>query len=130
MRVMALDYGLKRTGVALSDPTGLLARPHSVVVDAAAKPGLETLDALVEEHDVGLVVVGMPLTLRGEHGEQARATETFVQSLGARLRVPVETFDERFTTALARQTPSDTAEDALAAAHLLQSYLDRAGRRG
>jgi RNase H-fold protein (predicted Holliday junction resolvase) len=69
----------------------------------------------------------MPLTMRGERGEQARATEAFVASLRARVDVPVETYDERFTTDLAERTPSATPEDARAAAHLLSSYLARAG---
>ena len=73
-----------------------------------------------------LVVVGLPLTLRGEHGAQARETETFVDTLRARLDVPVEMEDERFTTALAQQTGGRAPEDALAAAHLLQGWLDRA----
>jgi putative Holliday junction resolvase len=69
------------------------------------------------------VVVGLPLTLRGERGEQARETERFIEALGDVSDVPVVTFDERFTTALAEQTPADTPEDARAAAHLLSSYL-------
>jgi putative Holliday junction resolvase len=72
--------------------------------------------------------VGLPLTLRGERGRQARETERFAGRLRDALEVPVETFDERFTTTLARQTGSGAAEDALAAAHLLQGWLDRAAR--
>ncbi len=68
-------------------------------------------------------MVGLPLTLRGEHGSQARETDTFVQALQDALDVPVETYDERFTTAIASQAPGDLPEDARAAAHLLDSYL-------
>lgn len=128
MRVLALDYGLRRTGVAVSDATGTLARPVTVVDRAARPEGLDRLQALVAEYEAELVLVGMPLTLRGAHGEQARATADFVEALTARVAVPVETFDERFTTALAQQTPSAAAEDALAAAHLLQGWLDRRSR--
>ena len=123
MKVLALDYGRARTGVAVSDPTGTIARPVGVVERARTEDGLARLAELIREHDVERVVVGLPLTLRGERGEQARETEDFVQTLAAVTEVPVTTFDERFTTDLAEQTPADAAEDARAAAHLLSSYL-------
>jgi putative Holliday junction resolvase len=123
MKVMALDFGSARTGVAVSDPTGLIARPLCVVQRAASDDGLSQLERLVMDEDVETVVVGHPLTLRGDRGEQARASERFAQTLRERLEVPVVLFDERFTTDLAQQTPSAAAEDARAAAHLLSSYL-------
>ena len=122
---MALDFGSARTGVAVSDPTGTLARPVCVVERAATEPGLDRLAALVAEHEAQLVVVGLPLTLRGERGEQARATELFVETLRDRLEVSVETYDERFTTTLAQQSGARAPEDAVAAAHLLQGWLER-----
>jgi len=125
VRVVALDYGSARTGVAVSDATGLLARPVEVVERASTRAGLDRLATLVSTLEAERVVVGLPLTLRGERGEQARETERFVEALRERLDVPVETFDERFTTTLAQQTPSGAPEDALAAAHLLQGWLDR-----
>lgn len=125
MRVLALDFGAARTGVAVSDATGTLARPVCVVEQAASNTGLDRLVALVAEHAAEVVVVGLPLTLRGERGEQARATEAFVEALRGRLDVPVELEDERFTTALAQQTGGRAPEDALAAAHLLQGWLER-----
>ena len=125
MRVMALDFGPARTGVAVSDATGALARPLVVVDAAATEPGMDRLVALVSEHDAELVVVGLPLTLKGEHGEQARLTEAFVEQLRERLSIPVETYDERFTTTLARQSAGRAPEDAVAAAHLLQGWLER-----
>jgi len=123
MKVMALDFGSARTGVAVSDPTGLIARPLCVVARAATENGLNELVQLVDDEGAEQVVIGHPLTLRGERGEQARATERFAAALRALLEVPVVLFDERFTTDLAQQTPSDTSEDARAAAHLLSSYL-------
>ena len=123
MKVMALDFGNARTGVAVSDPTGVIARPLCVVERAASKDGLAELERLVADEHPEQVVVGHPLTLRGERGQQARITEQFAASLRERLEVPVILFDERFTTDLAQQTPSETAEDARAAAHLLSSYL-------
>jgi putative holliday junction resolvase len=121
---MALDFGAARTGVAVSDPTGVVARPLGVVERAAGEAGLAELARLVREQDVEQVVIGHPLTLRGERGEQARATERFAAALRAIVDTPVVLFDERFTTDLAQQTPSATAEDARAAAHLLSSYLE------
>lgn len=120
---MALDYGSARTGVAVSDPTGTIARPLRVVQRAASDAGLDELVQLVADEDVERVVVGHPLTLRGVRGHQARETEQFAAALRARVAVPVVLFDERFTTDLAQQTPSAAAEDARAAAHLLSSYL-------
>ena len=120
---MALDYGAARTGVAVSDPTGTLARPVGVVERAATEAGLAALRDLVRAEEAERVVVGMPLTLRGDRGEQARETERFVASLRAVLDVPVETVDERFTTTLAEQDGGDAPPDARAAAHLLTTYL-------
>jgi putative holliday junction resolvase len=125
VKALALDYGSARTGVAVSDATGLLARPVCVVKHAATRAGLDQLAALVDEHGPAVIVVGMPLTLRGEVGAQASETLTFVELLRERVSIPIETLDERFTTALAQQTSSNAPEDALAAAHLLQSWLDR-----
>ena len=126
MKVMALDFGAARTGVAVSDPTGTLARPLCVILDATSRVGRRRLVELVEREQVELVVVGMPLTLRGARGDQAKETQAFVDELRSAVSVPVETYDERFTTNLAQQTPSerDTPEDARAAAHLLSSYLE------
>jgi len=123
MKVMALDFGAARTGVAVSDPTGVIARPLCVVERAASANGLAELVRLVHDEHPEQVVVGHPLTLRGERGEQARATENFAAALRQRLEVPVLLFDERFTTDLAQQSPSSAPEDARAAAHLLSSYL-------
>jgi putative Holliday junction resolvase len=138
VKLLALDYGRARTGVAVSDPTGTVARPLCVVEGAASEDGLARLAALIEEEGADRVVVGLPLTLRGERGEQARETERFVGALSARMsvpivtfverlraavEVPVELFDERFTTDLAEQVGGSGDEDARAAAHLLSSYL-------
>jgi putative Holliday junction resolvase len=125
VKVMALDYGSARTGVAVSDPTGTLARPLSIVERAGTDAGLSELARLVREEEVERVVVGLPLTLRGERGEQAAETERFVDALRAVVDVPVELFDERFTTDLAQQTAGTAPEDAVAAAHLLSGWLER-----
>jgi putative Holliday junction resolvase len=124
VKVMALDYGSARTGVAVSDPTGTLARPIGVVAQAGSESGLAELVRLTRDEEVERVVVGLPLTMRGSRGEQAAETERFVEILRAALDVPVELFDERFTTDLAQQTGGTAPEDALAAAHLLSTYLE------
>jgi putative Holliday junction resolvase len=125
VKVLALDYGAARTGVAVSDETGTIARPVGVVQRAASDAGLAEIARIVEVEGPELVVVGLPLTLRGEHGAQARETEAFVESLRDVLAVPVETYDERFTTSLAAAGGGGAPEDARAAAHLLGGYLER-----
>jgi putative holliday junction resolvase len=117
--VLALDFGSARTGVAVSDPTGTVARPVTIVERAATDDGFAKLLDVVAAEEPELVVVGMPLTLRGDHGEQAQETAVFVERLRAAVGVPVETYDERFTSVLAG------GDDARAAAHLLSSYLER-----
>jgi putative Holliday junction resolvase len=130
VRVLALDYGRARTGVAVSDPTGTIARPVGVVERAGTEQGLARLVELIRKHEVERVVVGLPLTLRGARGEQAREAESFMQTLAAATGVPVVPFDERFTTNLAEQMADASAdEDARAAAHLLTSYLTWASAR-
>ena len=129
MKVIALDYGAARTGVAVSDATGTIARPVGVVERATSDSGLAELGAMVREHAAERVVVGMPLTLRGERGAQALETERFVDALRSVVDVPVETYDERFTTTIAARAGGESDEDARAAAHLLESYLAEAARR-
>jgi putative Holliday junction resolvase len=129
VKVVALDYGAARTGVAVSDATGTLARPVCVVERAGTEAGLRRVAELVAELEADRIVVGLPLTLRGERGEQALETEGFVEALRGVVSVPVETYDERFTTTLAaRGGGSRAGEDARAAAHLLAGYLERAAR--
>jgi putative holliday junction resolvase len=123
LKLVALDYGAARTGVAVSDASGTIARPLTVVEQAGSDDGLRRIAALVGEQDAEAVVVGLPLTLRGERGLQAEETERFVERLRAALDVPVETYDERFTTTLATHVAGTAPEDARAAAHLLESYL-------
>jgi putative Holliday junction resolvase len=128
--VIALDYGSARTGVAVSDATGTLARPVGVVERAASAAGLRELAELVASEGAERIVVGLPLTLRGDAGAQAEETARFVEQLRDAVDVPVESFDERFTTSLAASSPSSRApEDARAAAHLLESYLTWTSRK-
>jgi putative Holliday junction resolvase len=123
VKVLALDYGSARTGVAVSDPTGTVARPVGVVERAGSETGIERILELVRDEDAERIVIGMPLTLRGERGRQAAETERFVEAVRAAAPVPVETFDERFTTRLAERSAGAAPDDAVAAAHLLSGYL-------
>jgi putative Holliday junction resolvase len=118
VKVLALDYGSARTGVAVSDPTGTVARPLGVVAEVNGSSGFDELRRLIGEESPDLVVVGLPLTLKGEHGEQARETAVFVEKLRAAVEQRVEMWDERFTSVLA------DGDDAKAAAHLLSSFLE------
>lgn len=130
MKVLALDYGAARTGVAVSDPTGTIARPLGVVERAAGEAGLRRVAELAAGEGAERIVVGLPLTLRGERGAQAAETDRFVEALRAVVDVPVETFDERFTTRLAQANGARVDNDAAAAAHLLTSYLTWSSRQG
>ena len=101
MRVLAVDYGRARTGLAVSDETGVLARPVAVVERVRSEAGMGRMLERIAELGPDRIVVGMPLTLRGEHGRQAAETLDFIHELEARCPIPIETYDERFTTAMA-----------------------------
>ncbi len=123
MRILALDYGTARIGCAISDPTGTLATP----IAAIEPPEVAEVARVAGEREAGKIVVGLPVSLSGEDSGQTALTRTFASELGERVEVPVETWDERFTTRMAAQTRRDTgagsAEDSIAAAHHLESYL-------
>jgi putative Holliday junction resolvase len=126
VRVLALDYGSARCGCALSDPTGTLATPIEAVERPATRRGMARLVGLVREHGVGQVVVGLPLGLSGTDTDQTREAREFAARLAERLggRVPVELYDERFTTKIAaRSGGATTSEDSRAAAVLLEDWL-------
>jgi putative Holliday junction resolvase len=129
MRVLALDYGSARCGCAVSDPTGVLATPIEPVLRPATRRGLARLRALARDREVELVVVGLPLSLSGEDSAQTAETRAFAAALERELAVPVELYDERFTTRLAARTPGGASEDSRAAAHLLESWLSARATR-
>lgn len=122
MRILAIDHGAARAGCAICDPSETLARPLGVV----EPPDPAAVARLVADEDAELVVVGLPVTLRGERGPQAEAALRFRDAVAEVVQVPVETYDERLTTRMAEETARAGAQapaDALAAAHLLESYL-------
>jgi putative Holliday junction resolvase len=128
-RIVALDHGEARCGVAVSDPTGTLATPLIAVERPDTRRGLAALARIVEEQAAERVVVGLPLTLAGEEGHQAQRARTFAGQLGRRVSVPVVLHDERLTTRLAERSGGGADADSRAAAHLLESYLARATAR-
>jgi len=125
LRVLALDYGAARCGCALSDPTGTLATPIEPVLRPATRKGFARVCDLVREREVGRVVVGLPLSLSGGDSAQTTETRAWAARLAERVDVPVELYDERFTTLMAGRDPGNPAasEDSRAAAHLLEEWL-------
>ena len=137
MRILGLDIGERRIGVAISDPTGTVARPLQTLVRGSREEDLVAITALVAEHDAGLIVVGQPLSLDGTEGPQARRIARYADMLAEQLSVPVVSWDERFTTVAAeeiltqgrsrkkrRRARVEGKVDAIAAAVILRSYLD------
>jgi putative Holliday junction resolvase len=123
VRVLALDYGSARCGCAVSDPTGALATPIDPVPAPGTRRGLGRLRALAAELGAELIVVGLPLSLSGGDSDQTRETRAFAERLAEATGLPVELYDERFTTQLAQRTGGRASEDSRAAAHLLESWL-------
>ena len=127
-RILALDYGSARTGVALSDPSGTIASPLPVVFKAATPSGVRRIANLVAEHGVERVVLGLPIGLSGRETAQTKETRRFCEQLRAAISVPVDLYDERFTTRMAERDPGARAdEDSRAAAHLLSGWLSEHG---
>ena len=133
MQVLALDVGDRNIGVALSDPTGLLASPLTVIERTGGKRDFQRVLDLVRDREAELVVVGMPVSLDGVPREQAMATQAFSDELTRRCPVPVVTWDERLTTVEAERRMREAgasarkrkrARDSAAAAVLLQAYLE------
>jgi putative holliday junction resolvase len=127
VRVLALDYGSARCGVAVSDPTGILATPLAPVLRANTRRGIDRLATVVRETEAERVVVGLPLSLSGRDSEQTAEARAFAERLARRLEhagVPVELYDERFTTTIAQRSGGDrSSEDSRAAAVLLEDWL-------
>ena len=123
MRVLALDYGSARCGAAVSDPTGTLATPLEPVLRPASRKGFRRLLAVVGETGAERVIVGLPLSLSGADSAQTAETRAFAERLQAAVQVPVELYDERFTTRLADRAGGSASLDSRAAAVLLDEWL-------
>jgi len=133
MRILGLDLGERRVGVAVSDPGGTIAHPLSRFQPVGRRDLVEQVVRLVREQEAGRVVVGYPWNTDGTRGEQARRTDAVVQALREALEVPVTVWDERFSTEEAeaalrqgglRPDQRKARRDMVAAALILQAYLD------
>jgi putative Holliday junction resolvase len=127
LRILALDYGSARCGVAVSDPSGTLATPLEPVLRPGTRAGLRRIATLADELGAERVVVGLPRSLGGGDSAQTRETRQFADRLGAVTRLPIELYDERFTTSLAQQAGGEAALDSRAAAVLLDEWLNVRG---
>ncbi|MFC2006693.1 Holliday junction resolvase RuvX [Chloroflexota bacterium] len=130
---MGLDIGDKRIGMALSDPRGILATPLTIIERSDERKSMETIISIVNQYEIGRIIVGLPLSMDGSIGQQAEKVKTFVRELSNQINVPVEFMDERLTTVSAKRLMQETVtrrtrekarDDAIAAALILQSYLD------
>ncbi len=133
MRSLGLDIGDKRIGVALSDPGGILATPLTIINRADEIVDIEAITSIAKDHEAKVIVVGLPRLMDGSLGEQAKKVETFIQRLRQCIEIPIEFRDERLTTVSAnrlmkaartKKTREKAEDDAIAAALILQGYLD------
>lgn len=134
---MGIDFGSKRLGVAVSDPTATFAQPVAVIERSKGRDGLAGLAQLFEDYDIAGIVVGCPKTLAGELGKQAAAVDDFIKTLRKVFHVPIDMYDERLSSKEAnvwlaqmgvRGKKAKGVVDKMAAALILQSYLDRKAR--
>lgn len=138
-RILALDYGSVRVGVALSDPLGLTAQARETLVPKSKSELMQKLFDLIRQNEVEAIVLGLPLNMDGSRGPKAREAGEFAETLKQRFSLPVNLWDERLTTRQAQNTMRETNTrtkghkpkiDSLAAVFLLQSYLDRQRAHG
>jgi len=132
MRVLGLDVGDKRIGVAISDPEEIIARPLTVISGNEGKSAIEAIAQLVEQYDVKLIIIGLPYSLNGSEGQQAEKVKSFVEMLSRSINTRIEFRDERLSTVAAQRLLSEAGRkrsrksprDDAAAAFILQGYLD------
>ena len=133
MRILALDHGTKRIGVALSDETKTIAQPLEYILTDPADKFLERLKAILAEKQVELILIGLPRNMDGTYGPATEKVRAFIEFLKPTITVPIKTWDERLTSSMAnrvliqggvRRDKRKEKVDKMAAAILLQSYLD------
>ena len=137
MRIMALDVGERRIGVALSDPGGILASPHSIIEVPDPDSAVRAILEIAGKEGVGRIIVGLPRLMTGRLGRQAARVRAFVERLGQQTDLPLEYRDERLSTVSARRMMAEgrrrrqrkTRYDAAAAAVILQAYLEEGRNR-
>ena len=135
-RILALDYGTKKVGVAITDPLQITAAPFTTIRYSAQESLFRTIIDIIEDKNVQQIVVGLPVTLSGGKSDMTKAVESFVDELAAQTDIPIATFDERHTSSDAKRTLIEMGiktghnkerVDAMAAAHLLRFYMDEQG---
>ncbi|MBE7414171.1 MAG: Holliday junction resolvase RuvX [Deltaproteobacteria bacterium] len=139
MRVMGLDIGKKTIGVALSDPAGITAQPVTTIKRTTLSKDMEEVLGLAAEHEVTSIVAGLPLNMDGSRSPQTEFVLKFLEKLKERTDMPVKTWDERLSTVAVerlliegemRREKRKEVVDKLAAAYILQGYLDSIRRAG
>tara|TARA_Y100001970_G_scaffold294115_1_gene447046 strand:- start:2146 stop:2562 length:417 start_codon:yes stop_codon:yes gene_type:complete len=132
-RVLALDYGSKKIGVAISDPMKIIAKPLQIIINKNIDKVVDELNILIKEFDVEVVLVGMPVTMKNTHSEQTDKVIKFIDFLQKKIKIKIDTYDERLTSKMAEKslvlqgikTGYNKHEiDKAAAAIFLQNYLD------
>ncbi len=133
-RILSIDYGTRRVGLAMSDPTRSIAFPLKTIDLKKSRESIETrIASLAVEHEISLLVVGLPVTERGDKGERAREVEEFISRLKPMIECGIVTWDERYTSARAERAIHELGEkigrdkgkvDRIAAVFILQNYLD------
>lgn len=139
MRILAVDWGERRIGLAVSDPTGVIATPLPTLMARGRADAVERIAAIAVDREAERLVVGLPLRMSGERGEAALAAETLAAALRERTRLRVDLYDERLTSALSQRRLHESGVrtghnkgrvDAGAAVALLESYLQRLAAAG
>jgi len=138
-RYLGIDYGEKRVGIAISDPTLIIAQPLKTVQNNSKKQVINEIQKIIQEQSVNKIVLGLPVTMKGTDSEKTKEVRLFAENLAEDLHLPVYFIDERLTTLQAHLTlhqmgkkPSRNKEkvDQLAAQSILQTFLDREKNRG
>ena len=131
LRIMGIDFGDSRIGVALSDPLGIMASPLTIITRTEETRDIEVIIDIIHQNEVGRIVMGLPISMDGTISKQAEKVKQFATKLGNKIDIPIEFQDERLSTVVAknmmqkaRKTDRKTRYDAAAAALILQSYLD------
>jgi putative Holliday junction resolvase len=134
MRIMGLDIGDKRIGVALCDPDEILASPHSTIVRKTDEQAIQSIIDIALQSNVKCIVAGVPYSMDGSIGKQAAEVITFIEKISQSTEIPVEMQDERLSTVAAenllkeagrRRNKLKDRRDSAAAAYILQGYLDK-----
>ena len=132
-RILALDYGSKKIGVAISDPMKIIAKPFQIIINSNYKRVLNEINNLIEELDIEIILVGLPITMKNTSSEQTEKVVEFINQLRDDLSIDIETYDERLTSKMATKllvmqgvkTGHNKHEiDKTSAAIFLQNYLD------